>query len=241
MPQIYNIARRALPSPTTDGSQVQNRGGRYGEGYTKQVGHDRYPLALEGSYYKAINPTPGTGIAQTIQTSFAATNGICSIYNSDSAGGKQISLDYVRLINTTVGASTTRSEMLMAVDNIQRWSSGGSQLTAVNANMDVATAAVGVVRFGALTLAAESGSVRRLSRAQLRTAIMVIYEEWLITFGGHNEVGTTVLGGTAAQRNVTDIGPAIIGPGHTLCLHLWNTANAATAPTWEVEVAWWER
>lgn len=241
MPQSYNIARRAKPSAIAEGAQGQQRGGRYGEAMALPVGIGRWPLALEGSYFKAISPTPGTGIAQAITTAFSATAGALSLFNGDSAGGAQIYLDYIRLINTVVGASTTRSEALVAIDNIQRYSSGGSLLTAVNPNMDSSLAGVGVPRFGALVFAAESGSVRRLSRFQLRTAIMVQYEEWLITFGSEQGAGTTTLSGTAAQRNIVDAGPAVVGPGHTLTLHLWNPANAATPPSWEVEVGWWER
>jgi len=242
MPQAAVKVNRLLPSAVTEGNQTPLRGGRYAEAFTIPMGFGAYPLVQEGTYFKAINATPGTGIAQTIQTTFLSTNGVFMILNGDAASGKHLVMDYIRLINTVVGTTTTRSEAVLAVDNTNRFSAGGSTLTAVNANMDVATSSIATVRFGALTLTAESGSVRRLSRFQLRTAIMVQFEEFIISFGRPTLGGFNTLSGTNGQRMMVDAGPVVIGPGnHSLIVHLWNPGNATTAPSWEVEAGWWER
>lgn len=241
MPQIYNLVRRYLASAVAEGAQAQARGGRYGELGTLEFGPVRYPLALEGSYFKAINPTPDTGIASAITAAFSATAALWTLYNADAANGKQIALDYIRIIPTVVPASATRSEVVIAIDNIQRFSSGGSTIAAKGANMDQATASIATFNFGAVVAAAESGNVRRLARAQLRAAIPVAFEELVITFGSESAPGTTTLGGTTAQRNVVDVGPVVIGPGHTLVGHVWHPGNAATPASWEVEAGWWER
>lgn len=242
MPQIYGKSRRDAPTTSAEDSQLQPRLSRYGEIISVPLGHGLQAIANEGNYFKAINPTPGTGIAQTIQTTFLATNGVFSLRNSDTAGGKQIFPDYLRLICTVVGASTTRSEGLIAIDTITRYASGGSAITPVNVNSDSSTSTKAVVHFGALTLAAEGGGIRRLCRFQLRTAIMVAFEEWIITFGRPADAGAfNTLSGSAAQRMVVDVGPVVIGPTHALTFHLWNTANAATPPSWEFEAGWFER
>jgi hypothetical protein len=201
-----------------------------------------HALCDDGKAFGAINPTPGTGIAQTIQTSFSATNAVFNLRNGSTPGSSspRYYLDYLRLICTVVGTSTVRSEGLVALDTgTARYGSGGSSLTVVNRNIDSAVTSQAVARFGALTMNAESGSARRIARFQLRTAIMVQYEEFVLSFGreGH---GFGTLGGTTAQRNVIDCGPAVIGPGQDLIVHLWNPSNAATAPSWEVEACWYE-
>jgi hypothetical protein len=210
---------------------------------TQQViprGFPAHGAADDGLCFGVVNPTPGTGIAQTIQTSFAATNAVFSLRNAELSGGKNYYPDYLRLICTVVGASTTRMEGLVAIDTgTARYSSGGSTLTAVNRSIASAVTSLSVCKFGALTMTAESVNVRRISRFQLRTAAMVQYEEYILTFG-REAMQPATLSGTNAQRHVIDCGPAVIGPSQDFIVHLWNPGNAATAPQWEVEACWFE-
>lgn len=201
-----------------------------------------YPVADEGSYFNAINPTPGTGIAQTIQTSFSGTNGVLTVRNGTAgAHQKRLFLDYVRLIPTVAPASATRSELLISLDDSTRYSSGGSSITALpNANMHSTDTSNAVVHFGALTLSAETANVRRIARAQLRAAIPVVFEEYVIRFAQPEPVAGT-MAGTTALRSVIPVGPAMLGPGHSLQVHLWHPSNATTAASWEFELGWWER
>lgn len=240
MPQIAIVTNRVLPASIADSVASIARGGRYSEQLVIPVGSGIYPLVQEGSYFKAVNPTPETGIAQTIQATFLATNGILNVFNNNAGGGKDIFLDYLRLVNTVVGTSTTRSACLVSVDQINRYSSGGSLLTGVNANSGSALTSGAVIRFGSLTLAAESGAIRRLSRAQLRAAIMVQFEEWILDFGSFGGV-TETLGGAVALRAQSYLGPVVIQPQHSASLHIWNTGNVTTAPSWECELGYVER
>jgi hypothetical protein len=244
--QVHGKTGKALPAAVADAAQVQSRFGSRGENYVFELGTPLDNLADEGSYYKAVNPTPGTGIAQAVQVSFLATNGLLTIRNGDTVNGKRIYLDYLRLINTVVPATATRSEALIAIDTgTVRYSSGGSQITALhNANMDSPRTSIAVVHFGALTLAAETANVRRLSRLQLRAAIPVQFEEYLILFGrAADGGGFNTLGGATAQRQVVDAGPVVLGPNsnHSAIVHLWHPGNAVTAASWEFELAWYER
>ncbi len=235
---------RTLPTATSDGINSVTRGGRYGEMATNQVLANRLGLADEGAYYQAQNPTPGTGITASIQTAFAATNALLTLRNSDTpTTGKRIYPDFIRLIPVTVPASATRVEALVSIDSITRYSSGGSAITGlVNSNMDLSNAAIGVLHFGALTLAAESVNVRRFSRFQLRAAIPVQFEEYLILFNDADlGSGAQALGGTTAQRNVVNAGSCVIGGGHSMQLHVWYPGNATTAGVWEFQVGWIQR
>lgn len=186
--------------------------------------------------YKALNPTPGTGIAEAIKTSFAGTAATVQLRNPTA--NTKYKPRYLRLVNTVVGASTTRSEALVVLDTgADRYSSGGSTLPPVCADISKVTPSSALVRCGALVMAAETANVRRIARAEPRTAIMVQFEEWVFAFGDEDHVFNT-LSGANAQRMVVDVGPVIVGPGSEMIVHLWHPGNAATPPSWEVELAW---
>lgn len=200
------------------------------------------PIALgdDGCYFKAVNPTPGTGIAQAVTAGFSATAGLLCIGNP--ANSKKIYYpDYLRLIPTVVPASATRSEMLLALDQILRYSSGGSTLTAVNSRSGADEACAADLKFGALVLAAEGGNVRRISRGQIRAAIPVAFEEFVIRFGSSGDHTEGTLGGATAVARFINVGPAVIEPGHSLSLHMWHPSNAVTGASWEVELGMFQR
>ena len=63
--------------------------------------------ALEGAYFVARTPTPGTGVSSTIQTSFSDTVPFIILFNGDSTGLVNVELDYLKIIITVAGASGT--------------------------------------------------------------------------------------------------------------------------------------
>jgi len=242
MPQIYGITRRALPAIVADATNQQFRAGRYGEALQGVITPAPAGLCDEGTYFKAINATVETGITAALTAAFSSTAAFL-LMTSAASGSVRIYPHYFRMIPRTAPASATRMEGVVAIDSQARFSSGGTQITALpNANMDSSTASVvSRVQAGAVVLNAESGSVRRLSRFVARSAIPVIFEEYLFLFNqlGH---GFNTLGGATAQRQVVDCGPVILGAGsHSMSLHLWWPGNAVTAGVWELELAWWER
>lgn len=239
---LSGLVNRVKPNKVADGANTPLRQTRYGELYTINMTQGTYAFADEGSYFKTTNPTVGTGLTATIQTSFAATNAFFNIRNTDSAGGKRLYMDYITLICNTVPATATSMQLAVTLDNpvTVRYSSGGSALTAVNANMDDATATISNIHAGALTLTAASGSARTVARGVLRSAIPVVQDSIMIQFGAVQNV-TGTLGGATAVATADDTGPCIIGPGQDLNVHLWWPGNATTAGVWELEAGWWER
>lgn len=195
-------------------------------------------LADEGAYWKFTNPTMETAIAQAIRGGFLATNCVALIRNNAAAGGKHLFMDYLRLIPKVAPASATRSELAIALDfGATRRTGGGTAITPVNPNGDVAGAvADAVLHFGDITLSGETANVRKVARAQLRAAIPVVGEELLLQFGAdvHQE-GT--LGGATGVGRVVNLGPLIIPPQAEAALHLWHPSNAATAATYEFDGA----
>lgn len=243
MPQFSYLTNRALPAAVTDNTVAPARGGRYGEGYTLPIGNGLYGLAEEGTLFVATNPTIGTGISASIQTSYAATNGLLNIRNNAGAGGVRIYPLWLRLICTTVPASATSAQIAVAIDSSIRYSSGGTQITALNnANMDSARTSSAVLWFGALTLNAASGNQRIVGRSMLASVIPVALDEYIIFFGPYGgDFGT--LGGTTATRRTLSSVPIVLGPNanHNMSLHAWYPANATTAAQFEFEFCWIER
>lgn len=246
MPQIYGKTNLVLPTGVADGNQAQIRTSRYGDIFGIVPLPEGIAGAGEGTYFKATNPTFGTGIAQSIQATWVATNAIAILRNtSASATGPTIYPSFIRLICTAAGSTTSSGNLGITIDNSNRYSSGGSSLTPVNANMGSAVASVADVKFGAITATAASGSVRQVSRAQLKTQASpcwTIGDEVIIVFGDPNGEGGN-LSGTTTLRMAVPVGSVALpaNANHSMIVHLWNTANVTTAPSWEVEMGWWER
>jgi hypothetical protein len=202
--------------------------------------------ADEGKYFVAVNPTMGTGIAMGIQTTFNATANVLGILvnNAAAGSGKRLYVDYIRLICTAAGTTTTASDLAVVVDNTNRYSSGGTQLTPVCVNADLTSLNTSALAyFGALTAAA-ANAARVVSRLRLKTQAApcwVVGDSVFVKFSAQDGQGIGPTSGTAAQNIGLSAGPVIIGAGESVLFHMWNTANATTPPSFEVEIGWYER
>lgn len=221
MPQVWGLANETLPTRVGAGDPAQVRTDRYG---AVHIAPDAE--ATEGMRFQAGTPTPGTGVAQPVITAFSATNALLSIFNGNAAGGRSLYLHYIDLIVTTVGASATSCQSLFVVDTSNRYSSGGSLLTARNANSGSSEASGAVVRFGDVTVTAETGGVRRLMRHVFKTGILVLDADMRFECSKGSAYPHTQI---------------VVAPQHSLVLHVWNPANAATPPAFECDIGWWER
>jgi len=240
MPQIFGITRTALPSRQTDGTQQQVRVNAYGEQIVVPIAGGFYPIACEGSYFKAINPTFNTAAAWNVAaaTAFSETQGSITIRNSNSSGGKDIYLDYIRITCNAAGTGNTNLSFVIQIDNAIRYSSGGAAATIVNCNSGTANSTGAVIHFGALTLAAASAS-RKLNPGAMiiKAAAPAANDVYLFNFGAVDTVanapGTTV---------AIPCGPVLLpaGANHTFILHLIS-AGQSVAPTGFVEIGYIER
>lgn len=249
MPQIFGITRRSLPSPTSDGTNQLARLGRYGEVTVVPFTQGTYPLADEGAYFTAVNPTPGTGIIHALTTSWSATAALFCLRNTDSAGGKRLYLDYVKLLTiSTAPTGTTSVRLAVTIDSTNRYSSGGTSITPKSVNMDVAPASIAALNFGAVVAAAASANVRDIAReAQPPRAApaLVSGDTFFYNFGQVTSESVGAIGSatpaTAPSCFTAALPPVVIGPGHSLLFHHYYPGAATTAPTFEFEIAWWER
>jgi len=243
MPLSAVRSQSIAPAATADGGNKEMRSDQFGAAHIR---NELLAWCEEAAYYKATNPTMGTGLAMGIQTTFSDTANVLAIMRNGSAS-KLIIPHYLRLTCTGAGATTTSSHIAIITDTANRWSSGGTDLTAEvkNARSDQAPAsAVDVLRFGAITALAQSAK-RQLIRAPLKTQAApcwVVGDEVVICFSAMETFTNGLKSGAAASVFVVSAGPLILGgQNHCVLFHMWNPANATTAPSWECEFAWWER
>lgn len=240
--QIHTQVQTLPPSVSSDGVQKNIRGDKYGAPHVRS---EIFAWAEEGSYFRTSNATIGTGVAMGIQTSFSATANVLFLMRNTSAS-KVVIPHYIRLVNTAAGASTTSSNIAIVTDTANRYSSGGTDLAAqiVNAATTTGASSSGVdLRYNCT--AASAVAARTVGRAVLKTQAApcwTVGDEVLLTFGEVNGGGLGPLSGTATVSIQKSFGPVVLGgQNHCLLVHMWNPANATTAPSWEFELAWWER
>ncbi len=201
-------------------------------------------------WFVARTTPGGTGVAQAIQTTLAETNAVVVLRNTDAAAvqggtGSRVMLPYaIRLICTAAGASTTSAWAAIALDSIDRYGSGGTALTPGRMDTDPnGPGSIADVRAGNVTTTAPSGSRVWLHQAELKVQVApcwAVGDEVMFRFREAWECQGAFSGSTP-QRFVHPVaGGVVIWPGGSLTLHLWNVANAATAPSWDIEVTWQE-
>jgi len=212
-----------------------------------------YALADEGGYYLSTNPVSGTAIAMTTSVVDDALTGSSThapfapaaiIYNSqtaDNPNALSIYLRYIKLLLVQVPTSATNWSYSMRLDNVVRYVSGGTQITPTNVNPSSSRTAAARVYFGALVPAAlPTANSKLVALGRIDSAIPVINDQWVFTFGNSAIAMDQRSGGTVAKNMTFNCAPIIIPPGWSLSLGMWGTSNAA-APSWEFEIAHVER
>jgi hypothetical protein len=230
---------RDRPSPQVDNflSGAPSRAGRYGEAYGLGVSGKEWPVADEGSYFLAQNPTPGTGIIGPVATTFVETTPLLVVYNG---GQNRVYPQFLRLHVTAAGASDTRVQFTHVVDSGNRYSSGGSTLTVNNVNMDSVVTSQVVAKFGALTATAASATRRLLGTTVFRGTIGIVEDAYEFVYGAADGSG---MGGSRVATVVDMarlVAPVVIGPGQSYVLHDW-AGGIGTGRTYAVELGFIER
>jgi hypothetical protein len=242
MSLLYGKTSAAQPTRIADATAQQVRLSATGEQIVVPVGSGEYGLAMEGSYYKAINSTYNTAVAVSIAaaTTFSETQGSITIRNTNPVNGKDIILDYIRITLATAGTLSTNYSFAIQTDNAIRYSSGGTALTINNANSGIPIASSGaLIHAGALTLVTSTVNARKLCPGALiiKNAITAVNDVFLFNFGNVDSVANVP--GVAVA---TPCGPVILpaGANHTFVLHLFGASQSA-APTGFFEIAYYER
>lgn len=125
---------------------------------------------FEKSVFSYHNPTPGTGIALNAdptaisQTEMALI--LDNVKDENTVSGednKTMRVESIKLTCTAAGTGATKARLVFYQDNINRYSSGGTELTAVNTSFGNGWSnptAKTKVYFGDLTAASASSDVK---------------------------------------------------------------------------------
>jgi len=246
---------RMLPQAETDNDPGVVRLGRYGDVWTIGGVRKQHGLADEGSYFVTNNAQ--TGLAATALSAPTAASPFLLIANTDTAGNqnaKRIHLDYINLLATAAGGAASTllyGGLAIVVDTGNRYSSGGTNLTAniVNPNADVsARASIASVYAGAIVAAAATGNARTLvglrniRQAVSATVLFVVGDVLHFNFGGVEPPANAALTVANAHRLSEQLPPVIIGPGQCALIYIFGQgATTPSAPSLAPELGWWER
>lgn len=217
-------------SYTTDGNLLFPRSNGYGElGMIDTFGTRTPMLARDGSRWVATN-VPGTPIVSTNAAAFAATTPALIIQNNNPLGGRYVYPVRVKLTATAIGTSSTNWDVQWLMDNVKRYSSGGTTISPTNPNPNVNAGATGAqVFFGALTAIAANAS-RIIAADRVRTVIKVIGDETVFEFGDSvpKAVGMPT-DGTLQLSKTCQICPVGIPPQMSLLMYEYGASQAAAA------------
>lgn len=208
-------------------------------------------LASRGNYFRAQNPTTGTGVALAAQIqAFSATNGFFVLQNTSAS--LSVYLDYIKLILTAATTAVVSVDMLVVTDTVTRaptTASTGTAMTPVNVNSGSNTAAALAIQAynvtGAMTIPTSSGNARAVSRVHFPTGLHVVGDSLIAVFGQDIQPGTGGLTGStrttasAPGEFVAHSAPVVIGPLGWAVVHRWSLTEAG-APSYEFEVGWAE-
>lgn len=190
------------------------------------------------------------------QTSFSATAPAFIIVNADTGtantpgppvqtGIKRIILDNLWLKVTVAGVGLTGLEAAIIIDGINRYTSGGTDVTtnAVNTDMINTSSTIAKVYAGGSSLLASAASTPRVtSQVVLRGSVPVALDQYIIDFGSLVfGADSDAVGGTNIVAHAHKVPRVRLDPGHSALIYLWAASGTmTTAPSFEYRLTWLE-
>jgi hypothetical protein len=248
---VKGLVARTDPAPNSDSANndVALRQSTYGELVTMPMVRKAHVLADTGAYYVCNNAQ--TAIVPTYGTALVATSPFIVISNGSATS--RLYLDYIALTCIVAGACTTTvgyTACAIYIDNILRYTSGGTNLTTTvyNPNMMFgANNSAASIYCGAIVAPAASGAVRPICGLRnIRPGVSTTFfsaagDMNLLTFGSVEGATGSI---TIANANIMPqaFPPIVLGPGHTALLYLWwPILTAPSAATYAPEIGFWVR
>lgn len=254
--QAKGIVSRGLPQAQPDTNSIYDRSDRYGGKFVSSVVPTKHLLADEGGYFVATNnqltpTTPNSFDSLTtfaLQTTFSSTAAAFVVRNNEIVGGKNIYLDYLRLIAGAVAATATSFRIGVLLDSATRSPGPGSGASAIPSNTNTVSAVASissVLSFtgGTLTVGGAVAS-RNVGQTSLKQSIPITGDEFVCHFGSVDppagQAGTSAAI-TIAGKYASALPPVVVGPQSAAIIYLWQPGAATTAPTFTWEIGMWER
>lgn len=213
---------------------------------------DEGSLFLMSSTIAASGKAAGTGIATTTSVvddaaTASATHAqnvpVMYIQNNSTpsdSGARTIYPIALRMTVTAAPTSATVWNFAIRADNVPRYTSGGTALSAVNLNTGSSNTSNLLAYFGAVvTTNLPSASQRVLASGQIQSTIPVVKDVWIFTFGDIT-MPSSILTASAAKNINVPVQPFALGPGWNAAIEMWGASNAG-APAWEFDFIYAER
>lgn len=236
---------RDLPGIVQDNTPSVPRLSRRQEQYTQALMGDKlYPLADEGSYFLASNPTINTGIAGiAASTSYDAAEQLFWLRNTHTT--KRLYLDFIEITCTAAGANGTTSGFTVTTDRgNSRRGTGGSDITTIyNVNRASSETATVSCAFGALATAAATTAVQPVFNGLVRNVIKVVGDTYRFAFGDSStswQCAGASLNGTTTAAITVPCAPVVLGEGDQVFLSDWG-ASQSGASSYEFKCGFWMR
>lgn len=224
---VFRDIPTLLPDST---AQTPSRTGSYGEGYSSPITGKELFTADEGSYFMALTPTPGTGIIGTVNIAAITDISPTAVFYNGSTT-KRIYPQFLNLHETVVSTSGARVQFTFYLDNINRWTSGGTALTNGSTKSGAADTSGLAAHVGAVVSPAQNAKVL-IDHVVFRGTIDVVEDQYEFVFGSQGGGMVTGPQATTVQHFSATLPPVCILPGHSLVMHQW-AASQANAPTYE--------
>lgn len=192
------------------------------------------------SNFVATNPTTGTGIVSLAgATSRSATANLMTVFNNaDEDNGEDYVIHPIRLklTATEANSSATNLRLVVYTDIIDRYTSGGTTLTAVEtiasgeANWSPPTTKA-VINFGLLVTKAASDE-NLIAHPMLRQSVLAAMDVVDIWFG--DSPGMAAGDGTNVKSNSNVVPLVTLRAGACMIIDVFGASQAAD-PVYEVE------
>lgn len=234
---------RTIPHAELDGTDVDPRLNRYREQIVAPSIQTKHVVSDEGTYFTCNNAQSGIANAAA-PTAFSATNPFLLIYNGAAPSddfAKRIYVDYMMLLATAAGTAGASVQFAITVDRGNRYTSGGSDLTANIKGVNQATSLGTVTRAyaGNITASAATANARTLvGNRYMKGAIPVAGDQYTIRCGTTDVMDIISISTILFSTN--HVQPLIVGPDESLLVHVWLPSQSA-ASSYAPELAWWER
>jgi len=224
-----------LPQKQVDGATGRLRAGKYLEQYTIGLLRKQHAHADEGSYFTCGNNQ--SGIATPAVTAFATTTPGWLIVNTNTAAsGLRIYIDYLNLVTTVAGgwaSAGVNTQIMVYIDQVNRYSSGGTDLSANFVNTSTGSSLTPGCKFYAGAITATAAQAQRavagfriLRPAVSATVADVVGETKMMNFGGVEAMlNGTITVGSANQISIPL--PAIVLDPQSSCL-IYYVMNGTT-------------
>ncbi len=204
---------------------------------------NRQLLTAAGKMFSVTNPTLGTGVAYALKTGSSATaNGFFNVQNNNPAGGANIILDRLRIIQTATAATGNLSSRFEFVGETGAvaMTTAVATITPVNMNLGFSNATGATVQFfsaGAATVPAAVGTRRNLGWTACTTGASILWDTLTLDFGADGAApGTAQLTGAKATAAADYTCPApsiVIAPGTSAWCNFYVVTQAANIPSYE--------